>query len=356
MIGHQHIKDYFAKAFADGKVNHAYLFEGPKQVGKATFARMLGKTLLCEGFVVTTPSPSLNKEGKELVSPSSKRRGKESCSPLERNGEDFVPCGKCRSCQAYDKHIHQDVLDLNRGEDAHISVESAREFITALSMRPLLGGRRIGIIEEAEDFMVAAGNALLKTLEEPSKSVVLFLITSKELLPTIISRCQKVRFSFVPAIQIEQGIEQSATAKEVAFLSAGRPGRALELQKANAHQEYARQAQAVLKVLQADESGKFSWITEQFGQRGTLAERRESLHEYLNVFEAILRDGLLLRAQSNAEALQHLFMKNELARYAQKVSFSEMTSLLKSIASARQMIYSNVDPRLIAEGMLLTRD
>lgn len=289
LIGHQHIKDYFAKALGAGKIHHAYLFEGPEQVGKATFAHMLAKTLLCEG--------------------SEK------------------PCQTCRACQAYENQAHPDFLDLNPGDNPSISIESARKFISALATRPLLGAWRIGMIERADLLTAEAANALLKTLEEPGKQVVLFLISPTAVLSTIASRCQRIKFGFVPTAEIENSLIDVADAQGIASLAAGRPGQALAFQDPVLYEMHKTAIQEVTNVLSKDEGDKLLWISEQFGKRGNMKDKREECKEFLNRTQAVLRERLA----------------NDFTA----------ASLLKKTMQAESLLKSNVDPRLVCEYLLL---
>src|SRR3989338_9550821 len=115
LIGHDNIKAYFTRAFSMGRIHHAYLFEGLEHVGKATFARMLASTILCESETVR-------------------------------------PCNVCRACRQILCGAHPDLLMLTKKEeeDTTISIDAMREYIGVLQTRPLLASRRVGIMEEAE--------------------------------------------------------------------------------------------------------------------------------------------------------------------------------------------------------------
>lgn len=345
LIGHENIKRYFGKAFSAGRVHHAYLFQGPEQVGKATFALMLSKTLLCEG-----PSTSATglRSSDELLSPKLVE-GPRSAS------EELLPCGSCRACKAYDHGAHPDFLKLSKGENNSISVDSTREFISALYTRPLLGRHRVGIIEEAEKLGDEAANALLKTLEEPGPQVVLFLVAHAPLLPTIISRCQTIQFGFVPGPEIENGLSGLPQSAEIAGLAAGRPGRAFALRDPDTYRAYKGRAREAVQVLFRKETDRLLWVSEQFGREGNLAERRERMHGQVKIFETILRDCLLTATRMDV-AMQHRFLKSEMESGLKKIGRSELLGLLKRTLQAPDLLKANVDPRLVGEYVLLNHD
>ena len=179
-----------------GRIVHALLFVGPHGSGKRTMARLFAQAMVCAG-----PDK---------------------------------PCGVCPACKRFLAGSHPDV-HVVRPEKKSIGVDEVRELIDALALRPYEGGRHIVIVEQADKLTPSAQNALLKTLESPSGDAMFFLITDAPgaLLPTIVSRCQTVRFSDL-SVEDCAGVLQRrgiapARALELAGLSQGSVGRALEI-------------------------------------------------------------------------------------------------------------------------------
>ncbi len=286
LIGHDNIRTYFTHAFGSGRVHHAYLFEGPEHIGKTTFARMLANTLLCES-------------------------------------ETTIPCGSCRSCTAFIHGVHPDVAMLLKGEEDHVSIEQVREYIITLRTRPLLGIRRIGIIEEASRLTLEAANALLKTLEEPSASVVLFLITHTDVLPTIASRCQRIKFGFVSDRAISLRVGATGYQDELMAYAAGRPGLALQYADPQMFQEYADEFHELEHIVAQNESKQMLWIAERFGSLGNASERRDLTRRLITTLQAVLRKDLPTRPGGG--------------------------TYLKRTIHAGQYLNANVDPRSIWE-------
>ena len=164
VFGQPQIVSYFEKTLKDNKVSHAYLFSGPRGLGKTTVARILAKTLNCE---------------------SSDR-----------------PCGKCPSCQSTLLGNHLDIIEIdaasNRGID---DVRSLRENVGLL---PQMGKYRVYILDEAHMLTNDAWNAFLKTLEEPPSHVVFILCTTEsyKLPETILSRVLRFDFNVPSEIQL----------------------------------------------------------------------------------------------------------------------------------------------------------
>jgi len=209
--GHDTIAAEFAEAHARGRVAGSYLFIGPAGVGKGTFAKRLAKSLTC-----AAPRPGL------------------------------VACDACASCVQAEAGTHPDIDVVQKPEDrATIPLEALigdaehrmREGLCfRLLLKPVLGGRRVAIILDADALADEAANCLLKTLEEPPPEAVIILVGTalERQLPTIRSRCQIVRFRPLAADEVarvltaEQAAGQAAPSRlhECAAGSAGSLARA----------------------------------------------------------------------------------------------------------------------------------
>lgn len=162
MVGQDHVTTTLTREVVEHKVAHAYLFAGPRGTGKTTSARLLAKAL--------------------------------NCANRAADGE---PCNECVSCVAVTDGNSLDVIELDAA--SHNKVEDVREIRANVGTVAVAGGsRKIYILDEAHMLSRAAGNALLKTLEEPPEHVVFVLATTEpyKLLDTIRSRAQ--RFDFLP--------------------------------------------------------------------------------------------------------------------------------------------------------------
>src|SRR5437660_1043516 len=144
-------------------------------------------------------------------------------------------CGRCLACTRIARGVHPDVLIVEPGETGSIKIEQVREIVDRAAYRPFEGRRRVVIVDEADAMAAAAQNALLKTLEEPPPSSVFMLVTSRPdaLLPTVQSRCPRLRFRpldarDVAAALVAGGTHTEAKARAVAATAEGSVGRALE--------------------------------------------------------------------------------------------------------------------------------
>jgi DNA polymerase-3 subunit delta' len=217
------------RTLASGRTPHALLFDGPDGVGKEMTARALAAKLLCENI----PGHVGFQAGLGLGG--------------DAEGDDFEPCGDCRSCRLFAAGTHPDfhLIDrtlhklhsdpaVRKTKGLYLVVAIIRQFlIERASASPSLGRRRVFVVRDAERMNDEAQNALLKTLEEPPGSACLILVSSAadRLLPTIRSRCQRIPFATLPSAFVQEKLAaagmDAAQARTLSGLSQGRLGPAL---------------------------------------------------------------------------------------------------------------------------------
>lgn len=193
LVGQEHVSQTLKNAFKLGRTAHAYLFTGPRGVGKTSAARIMAKALRCENRT-----------------------------------EDFEPCGQCPSCKSIADGSSMDVIEIDAASNT--GVDNIRELRDSVGYMATEGKYRVFIIDEVHMLSTAAFNALLKTLEEPPPHVVFIFATTElhKVLPTIISRCQRFDFKRIPESVIQASLKTICQSENIAIDEASLRALALE--------------------------------------------------------------------------------------------------------------------------------
>lgn len=312
-------KQFFSRLTKE-TIGHAYLFSGPSGVGKKTFARALGQSLLCEA-----PHP----EGI------------------------LGYCGVCRSCKLVGKEEtrHPDLLEsigmLKIGESGgelgfhEADATTSRDLVRQLSLQSYAGGLRVFILGDVDFAGPPAANALLKFFEEPPAGVVLLLTSSTpaRLIATIRSRLVEIRFASLRREEIAAILRGRGYSEEQAVLGGslgqGSVSRALAALDDGGEQLRGTVAAWFFEVVHGKTPPQ-GWAT------------RETLDDGLEIVKTLLRDWIAISQGGKEPALLASDYAAELKKLP-KIAGQSAVSALARITEAQRLARTNVTPALVAQ-------
>jgi DNA polymerase-3 subunit delta' len=249
IIGHQKIINILTAGLENNNITHAYLFTGPKSLGKFMIAKMFALALI-EG-------------NKKLVNPMTV-------------GVNL------------DLIILKPEIEEKDGivKEKDIPIEAVRDIQAQLALFPQAGLKRGLIVDGAEFLTQGAQNALLKTLEEPNSTSVIILVVHDEslLLSTIKSRCQGMRFSLVDQEDLQQAAGERENQQELVSLSAGRPGILLKMKE---DREFFEDRKSMRETLERAVGGG---LNEKFSLAQEFSKNVPRAEEHLEFWLALLRE------------------------------------------------------------------
>lgn len=318
VMGHEKPIRLLQRAIAQGKVTHSYLFTGNEGIGKSLVALQFAKALNC------------------------------------LQGENPVDgCDRCPSCKKIDRALHPDVL-LIEPEGQTLKVDQVREMQSAIAYRPYEGRRKVFILTAADQMAPHMSNTLLKTLEEPPLHTVIILLakSSKGILPTILSRCQSIRFNSLPPhlvsewLMREKGLDEDES-RLLSSLSEGSPGKALEIKEEISG---IPREELLIKWIGAK---SFS-MEEKEGWIESFPSQRENLHLILEVAKTLLRDLILIQTTGDQTKLIHSDLTEEIEKIAKQWDTPHLLKRMDLLHHASQAIKGNANTRLTLEAVMLS--
>lgn len=315
LVGQDRAVASLKRALSQGRLAHAYLFTGPEGVGKRTTALALAQVVNCQGGTL---------DG----------------------------CDACQACRKIRAGLHPDVRVIEP-EGTSLKIDQIRELQAEVALKPYEGKRKVFIIDSAERMTEQAGNALLKTLEEPAGETILILVTSNAsaVLPTISSRCQEVRFPPIPPgplagyLQRERGLDPKQ-ARLLASFSGGSIGQALRIETVSLLTARDRVVEAAFEAIRKGDVAILDFAE-------ASAKERDDLEEAFAHLQGYLRDILVFQLTKREDLLQNGDRGEEIGRWATLLPASVARSLFSAVAAARERVAKNMNPRLVLETMLI---
>ncbi len=314
IVGHELVVQSLKRSVKNNNISHFYLFEGEGGLGKRTLGRTFAKTLLCE-----------------------------------EKGEE--PCNRCGSCIKFDHLNHPDYHEIEP-EKGIIRKGQVEEIIRGMSMSPFGGDRKVFLMDQAHLMNKEAQNAMLKSLEEPPIYVHMILVTSssKNLLPTIVSRGQQIRFGQIPISLVAEYLVQregmaTEEARFLAEFSKGSLGRAVQLCSSEDFFQIRDWIIELMDLLIRGESWKIFSAVERF------TEEKDRVQELLDIMLFWFRDLMVYKSTGDLSLVINSD-KEKLLSEQSFLDFDRINGIIKKIQDTSMNLQLNVNYQLSIETML----
>jgi DNA polymerase III subunit delta' len=354
VIGHRRIVTLLARSVAREALPPSLLFAGPAGVGKRLTALAVAQALNC-----LKPKPiTINDHEPAWQRPTGKN-AEEGHKPETDKIVDA--CGTCAACRRIARGVHPDVLFVEPGDNGSIKVDQVREVIDRSAYRPFEGKRRAVVIDQADALVVAAQNALLKTLEEPPPASVFMLVTAHPdlLLPTVRSRCPRLSFRPLAAQDIAAALvtrgHGEAAARAVAATAEGSLGQALEASAGDLVEARDVAQQVLAKAAAAgDPRRRLESARDLLAKTGAGgAGDREQLASHLRAMASLLRDIELLSTRADVHALANPDVQPALERLTGAFRGGRGMRAFTAVDRALVALERNAGVKIVADWLVL---
>jgi DNA polymerase-3 subunit delta' len=322
VTGHRHLLQLVVGATDRGTLPPSLIFAGPDGVGKRLAAVALAQLLNCRTLVAA-----------------------------DDLGLDA--CGTCASCTRIARGVHADVLMIEPGDTGAIKVDQVRDAIERSAYRPFEGRRRVVIVDDADAVLVEAQNALLKTLEEPPSASTFVLVTSRPdvLLPTVRSRCQRLRFGRLAPAEVADVLMRKhgyagPEAHAAAAAADGSVGAALE----GGSEDFAEAREAAGRLLQGvasstDPRRRLESAKVLVGS----GAGRDDLTRRLRALSSLVRDLGVLLSRADERCLANADMRPLLSGLLKGFDGDRTVRAFSAIDRAVAALERNASPKIVAD-------
>lgn len=316
IIGHDRQIENLKNAIRRNNISHSYLFEGEEGLGKKKTALAFSKTLLCKE-------------------------------------EEEKPCNICSSCIKFDSGNHPDFKIIVPNKKGTIVIEEVEKIINAVSTSPFEGKKKVFIIDDSHTINIEGMNTLLKTLEEPPSFMNIILVTSisNKLLPTILSRCQRIRFYPIENAKIRKFLEEDISLDKdrsefIADFTKGSIGKSIEI--ASSEDLFNRRDEVIMiidNILNGDQ-------TRALGAVKFFNENKDDIESILDIMLYWFRDLLIYKEVGKTSLIINKD-KLEILSKQSSIDFNKINDIIEKIEETRVNINNNVNFTLSIETMLL---
>jgi DNA polymerase-3 subunit delta' len=266
------------------------------------------------------------------------------------------------SCRRIVRGVHPDVLIVEPGELGSIKIEQVRDVIDRSGYRPFEGRRRVVVIDEADALVPAAQNALLKTLEEPpsASAFVLISATPDSLLPTVLSRLQRLRFGELAADDVAQALMrdheyQETEARAAAVDASGSIGRALSAASADVAEAREMARLLLERTARTSDPARRIELAREVTPTGSKQPgvEREELAACLRAMASLLRDIGLIGAQGESAVLANADLAPQIRAIAGAFDGDRAVRAYASVDQALTALERNASPKIVADWLVL---
>jgi DNA polymerase-3 subunit delta' len=328
IIGHRRLTTLIARAIERESLPPTLLFAGPSGVGKWAVARATAQAVNCIERVTPTAT--------DLA---------------------IDACGTCRACDRIARGVHVDVILIEPDERASIKIDVIRDVLSKTSFRPFEGRKRVVLIREADTLEPASQNALLKSLEEPPPGTMFILTTAVPgaLLPTVRSRCMRLRFGRLTSAEIAAALVRDhdysdVDAKQTAPIADGSIGQALALID-NDLSMFRELAMGLLQQTagRADTTSRVQ-AASALHTGGSKKERtREDVAIVLRLMASMLRDLEAINAGADRAVLANPLLTNDLEALARAYAGERARAAFGAVDRALTALERNAGTKVVTE-------
>lgn len=313
VTGHENIIEHLQTSILHNRINHAYIFDGIKGIGKTTLAKAFAKTLNCE-------------EG----------------------GTDA--CNRCVSCKTFDENNNPDIIYVTH-QKKDITVSDVRDQIVKnITLKPYRNKYKIFIIPEADKMNMLAQNAFLKTLEEPPEYGIFLLLCENynKFLVTILSRCIMFKLHPLPYNMVSDYLVGNLNvsidqAQLYSAYSQGSIGKAIELVNSEEFRDIRDTAiETALKLEDGD-------MIELYRLVDALREQKSSLDQILEIMYLVYRDALVIKETGSTDRVIQGDKLIQTERIAKKATASQLIKRCDAINDTRNRLNRNGNSQLLLE-------
>ncbi|MBL0732605.1 MAG: DNA polymerase III subunit delta' [Desulfosarcina sp.] len=329
--------------FHNGTVPHALLFTGIEGAGKTNCAMVFA--MLCNCLKKCNITGNQDRIDFSTLT----------------DGYCINPCGSCKACKKIESGNHPDII-LIKPNGNFIRIEQIRDLGNIIALKPYEAKIRVVIISDVQHMTPEASNALLKSLEEPPERTMFILTASQvsDLVPTIVSRCQHIRFNpvslkSITSMLVAKFSMEQESAETIASLAGGSFSKALKLARTQTINWINYRKWLLDSIAMNHFTGESAETERAYGLIFALADKlsknKDLLFESLEMIETWLRDVAIYKY--SPDKVINIDMIENVKYVSMKVSIKSLISKIKAIHKARKNIRANANPKITLDILIL---